>query len=116
AIANTGCASPRTYALTTTVSPNLAGSIATSPAGTTYQPGTVISLTATAATGYRFTGWRVNGNGVGAANPLVLTMNGDYAVEAAFEKQNVLLTLSATSGGQASASPPGPSYQFGTAV
>jgi len=35
----------------------------------------------------------------GTANPLALTMDGDHQVQASFEKQNVLLSLTATTGG-----------------
>ncbi|NBU29677.1 MAG: hypothetical protein EBS42_16140, partial [Caulobacteraceae bacterium] len=42
------------------------------------------SFTATAATGYRFAGWTVNGSPVGGTNPLVATVTQGMKVQASF--------------------------------
>jgi len=46
-----------TYTLTTAVSPAAGGSITRSPNASSYAAGTVVTLTATPATGYVFAGW-----------------------------------------------------------
>ena len=68
--------------LTTTASPSAGGTIAKSPDAPSYTPGTVVTLTATPATGYTFTGW--SGSLTGATNPATITMDADKTVTATF--------------------------------
>ena len=75
---------PQQYTLTTFVSPAGGGSV--SGAGT-YNAGTVVTVTATANSGYSFTNW--SGDANGTTNPLTLTMNGNYALTANFTSTNV---------------------------
>ncbi|MGN6674808.1 MAG: cellulase family glycosylhydrolase, partial [Thermomicrobiales bacterium] len=49
-----------------------------------YAVGTPVTLTATPASGYVFTGWLVDGRFAGWANPFTLTMNANHTVQAAF--------------------------------
>ncbi|WP_342039365.1 InlB B-repeat-containing protein [Pontibacter indicus] len=72
---------PTMYKLTLTQPEN--GSISLEPSADTYEAGSVVTLTATAASGFRFAGW--TGDASGTANPLQLTMNADKAVSATFE-------------------------------
>jgi len=53
-----------------------------SPINGTYDDGTIITLTATANTGYGFTNW--SGDISGTANSITVTMNGNQTVEANF--------------------------------
>jgi 3-phytase len=65
-------------ALTTTV----VGQGQVSPADGSFLSGSTVSLTATPATGWRFTGW--SGDLGGTANPAALVMSADRAVTATF--------------------------------
>ena len=57
--------------------------MALSPPGGTYPAGTVVTLTATAANvTWRFGGW--SGDATGSDNPLLLTLDADKSVQAAF--------------------------------
>jgi photosystem II stability/assembly factor-like uncharacterized protein len=58
------------------------GTVALDPAGGTYDAGTVVTLTATPAASYSFSGW--SGGFSGNANPVSITMDGDKTVTAAF--------------------------------
>jgi hypothetical protein len=68
------------YALALTIRGS--GTVAIDPPTGPYLSGTVVSLTATPASGWRLEGW--SGNATGADNPLLLTMDADKAVEASF--------------------------------
>jgi uncharacterized repeat protein (TIGR02543 family) len=87
-----------TYTLTTTPSPPAGGSIGWSPVATSYTSGTVVTLTATPAAGYTFTGW--SGDVTGTANPQTITMDGNKAVTATFAATpTYTLTPTAGAGG-----------------
>jgi hypothetical protein len=59
------------------------GSVALSPPGGTYSAGTVVTLTPTPANStWRFGSW--SGDATGSANPLLLTMDANKSVQAAF--------------------------------
>ena len=60
------------------------GSVEQSVANGLVANGTEVTLTATAADGYQLTGWTVNGENVGTANPLTITVDKDTAVTPAF--------------------------------
>lgn len=70
---------PVTYVLTVTTMGN---GIVTPATGTTYGYGTVVTLTATPAAGYTFSGW--SGDLSGATNPIIITMDAAEAVTATF--------------------------------
>jgi uncharacterized protein (TIGR02145 family) len=70
------------YTLNTSVNPVGAGTITLNPSGGSYTPGRVVSLTAVAASGYRFTSWSLTS--LGSSNPAQITMNGNYTVTANF--------------------------------
>jgi hypothetical protein len=65
-----------------TVSINGKGSVATSPAASSYAPGTVVTLTATPAAGSPWIGW--SGAITGTANPTTVTITKDTSVTANF--------------------------------
>jgi uncharacterized repeat protein (TIGR02543 family) len=70
------------YTLTTTASPPAGGSIMRSSDAASYASGTVVTLTASPAIGYTFTGW--SGDLTGTTNPTTITMDGNKTVTATF--------------------------------
>jgi uncharacterized repeat protein (TIGR02543 family) len=77
---------PVLYTLRTSVSPTEGGSVdpGTGPVGKVYSAGTSVTITATPATGYRFTGW--SGDSSGSTNPITVTMNSSKTITANFVK------------------------------
>jgi len=71
-----------TYTLTVNVSPTGAGTVSLNPPGGSYTAGTVVTLTATANTGYRFSSW--SGDVTGTSNPTTVTMTANKTVTATF--------------------------------
>jgi uncharacterized protein (TIGR02145 family) len=67
------------FELTTAVT----GSGTVSPAGGSFEPGSVVQLSATAAEGYFFNGW--TGSVSGVQNPIELAMDADKSITAIFE-------------------------------
>ncbi|UII27898.1 glycoside hydrolase family 9 protein [Fulvivirga maritima] len=63
------------------------GSVSLSPAGGTYDAGTMVTLTASPGSNYQFTGW--SGDASGSSNPLTVTVNSDLAITATFEEVTV---------------------------
>jgi hypothetical protein len=66
-----------------TVLPNGNGSVAINPARNVYTNGDIVTLTATPATDYAFTGW--SGDASGASNPLVLLLDTNKLITANFK-------------------------------
>ncbi len=66
------------------------------PDQATYDSATVVQLTATPATGYRFTGW--SGDLSGSANPVTVIMNANKNITANFAINTYTLTVTATNG------------------
>lgn len=71
---------PLTYTLTTNTAGS--GTITRNPNQPNYASGKSVTLTATPASGYLFTGW--SGNASGTTNPLSVTMNSNKAITANF--------------------------------
>jgi uncharacterized repeat protein (TIGR02543 family) len=101
---------PMTYTLSVSATN---GSVALSPAGGVYTAGTVVTLTATPAAGYRFSGW--SGAVTGTSNPAALTINGNRSVAASFVPITYTLNVSAANG-SVTMSPAGGIYNAGTVV
>ncbi|MGB9700610.1 MAG: InlB B-repeat-containing protein [Thermodesulfobacteriota bacterium] len=72
------------YSLTTSVNPSGGGSISVSPSssGGWYNSGQNVQVTATASSGYTFSGW--SGDLTGSTNPATITMNGAKNIIAQF--------------------------------
>ena len=78
----------KVYNLATSVKPAQGGSVST--AGGTYDEGTIVSLTATAASGYRFDRW--SGDASGNVTSITITMNANKSVTATFIRVYTLTT------------------------
>ncbi|MBH8559379.1 InlB B-repeat-containing protein [Hymenobacter negativus] len=76
----TDTGTPGPFTLTTAVFGS--GTITKSPNQTTYANGTNVTLTATPAAGFAFTGW--SGGATGTTNPLTVTMNANKSITATF--------------------------------
>jgi len=106
-----------TYTLSTTASPSQGGTIGKSPNQSSYLAGTVVTLTATPASGYTFTGW--SGDVMGTTNPTAVTIDGNKAVTATFTEiptHTLTATASPTLGGTIERSPNLSAYLSGTLV
>jgi len=82
------------YSLSTSATPSGGGSVGVNPApncnnGTQYLSGTIVTLTATANSGYVFTEWR--GNASGNTNPTTVAMTFDLNVNASFFAPSVFI-------------------------
>ena len=84
------------YAITTSVTPDGAGSVIQDPAGASLAEGTAVAFSATANTGYKFLDkWTVNGAEVDGTTYSVASLSGDLNVVAQFKK---LYAISFTAG------------------
>jgi uncharacterized repeat protein (TIGR02543 family) len=100
-----------------TVSTVGSGSVALDPPGGFYDSGTVVTTTATPASGYQFSGW--SGDVTGTTNPEFVTMTGNKSVTATFTllpPQQFTLTVSTVGSGSVALNPPGGIYTSGTVV
>jgi len=89
------------------------GSVTKSPDQAQYDSGTVVTLTATPAAGYQFTGW--SGDLTGTTNPAQITMNGAKSVTANFATITYSIATTATNG-SVTKSPNQTQYDSGTVV
>jgi uncharacterized repeat protein (TIGR02543 family) len=104
-----------TYTLTVTPVPSVGGSTAKSPDQPSYLSGTVVTLTATPASGYTFAGW--SGGLSGTANPAMITMTGNRTVAATFTAiPTYTLTVTLPANGTVTRSPDQATYFSGTVV
>jgi uncharacterized repeat protein (TIGR02543 family) len=84
------------HTLTVNTAPQGGGSVAFNPPGGTYDAGTEVTLTATPAVGYQFSGW--SGDLSGSTNPTTITMDGDKNVTATFTAIPIVLEEIKTGG------------------
>ena len=105
----------RTY-YTLTITTTVGGTTCPAPGTHTYANGTIVSVNATACSGYQFSYWIVDELSNSSANPITITMNGNHTIEAVFIAQNFTLTIKATSGGVTNPTPGNYSYPQGTNV
>jgi pectate lyase len=114
-LAPSGGGGPQTFTLTTNVSGS--GTVTRSPNATSYASGTVVTLTATAASGFVFSGW--SGDLSGSANPATITMSANRSVNATFTPQTggpFTLSISVTGSGTVTRNPNQATYPAGTVV
>ena len=104
-----------TFALngvTLSITQSTGGMITADPAGP-YHYGDEVTLTATADSGYSFTGW--TGDASGTTTPTTITLDGDKTVGATFALNGVTLSITQSTGGMITAVPAGP-YHYGDEV
>lgn len=110
------------YTLTLNVNPAGGGTLVANPNLPTYHYGDQTQLTATANTGYTFSGW--SGSASGSTNPYTLTFDENETVTANFTSDCYTLTLGKlpANGGNVSTNPnssggcPSGQYNYGTIV
>jgi hypothetical protein len=93
------------------------GSVSVNPEKDQYESGEEVILTATAASGWRFTGWQ--GDLSGSTNPATLVMNSDKSVTAVFvqdEPDMYTLAVQVTGQGSVSVNPEKDQYESGEEV
>ncbi|MCJ8164146.1 InlB B-repeat-containing protein [Pontibacter sp. E15-1] len=100
------------YALTLTTSGS--GTVSRSPELSAYPAGSQVTLTATPAQGYTFSGW--SGNTTATANPLTLTMDADKALTATFAPAQYTVSAIAGTGGAVSLVPEKTAYAYGDTI
>ncbi len=100
-------------AYTLTIVAGAGGTTSPAPGTYTYAPGTVVSIQALPAAGYRFGNW--SGDASGSANPVAITMNGNKSVTANFVRRYTL-TITAGTGGTTSPAPGTYTYDEGASV
>ncbi len=91
------------YTLTLSTSGTGSGTITTSPQGTIFDQGTVVTLTAVPADSSNFAAW--SGGCAGTSSPCSLTINSNTSVTAAFNLKT--FTIDASAGQNGSISPAG---------
>jgi hypothetical protein len=112
------------YTLSIFATPSGKGSVIVSPPGTTFDEGTVVTLTAQPGAGYHFDHWE--GSLTGTVNPGQVTMTGGKSVTAVFaaDMRHLTVTKSGAGDGAVTSSPSGIScgtdcsedYVLGTTV
>jgi uncharacterized repeat protein (TIGR02543 family) len=85
---------PTNYTLTVNAAN---GTVVKNPNQTSYASGTSVQLTATANSGYTFTGW--SGDITGTANPVTVTMNSNKTITANFTLSSTITSWTKTFGG-----------------
>ncbi len=61
-----------------------------------FASGTQVAVTATANSGYSFTGWTLDGSPAGSANPISVTMSGDHTLVADYQLNSVEVTVTSS--------------------
>jgi uncharacterized repeat protein (TIGR02543 family) len=102
---------------TLTVSTVGSGSVNLNPPGGVYDAGSTVTLTASPASGWQFSGW--SGDLTGTNSPATITMDDDKDITATFTQLSVTqyaLTVNTAGSGSVVLNPPGGVYDAGTAV
>ena len=93
------------------------GTVSMNPPGGIYNAGTIVTLTANAASGFEFSGW--SGELSGSTNPTTIAMNSNKSVTATFTQlpsTQYTLTTNANGSGSIALNPPGGIYNAGEMV
>ncbi len=105
-----------TYALTVATAGNGFGTTSNTPPGSTFNYGTVVTVTATPNPGSPFVGWSPNCTPIGGN--CVVTMTANTLVTATFTLNTYALTVATAGNGSGTTSntPPGSTFNYGTVV
>jgi hypothetical protein len=90
------------------------GSVTTDPHQAGYHYGDVVTLTATADSGWAFAGW--SGDLSGSANPETITITGDTDVTATFSRDEYTLMANVAGNGRVTVDPDQVTYHYGDMV
>ncbi len=91
------------------------GTVTFTPSGGSYLAGTVVNVTATPSSGWKFSGW--SGSAGGNENPLALTMDANKTLTAVFTQIGTYaLSVQSVGSGTVTLDPPGGVYLSGTVV
>lgn len=74
------------YSVTVQNEPGTGGYTVLSPAGGTYEEGSVVTITAVPGDGYTFAGW--SDGATGSVNPITITVNADISITASFDEES----------------------------
>ena len=110
-----GSTNTTTYSLT--VATTGSGTVSKSPNQAAYASGSSVTVTATPAAGFQFSGW--SGDASGTTNPLTVTMTANKSITATFTAAPAVsytLTTNNTGSGTVARSPDQASYASGTSV
>jgi uncharacterized repeat protein (TIGR02543 family) len=108
------CQSTPSYTLT--INAGTGGSVSSSPSGSSVQSGTTVTLTATAQSGYTFSGWSGAASGTSTSTTIVVTGNTTVTANFTHVLPKYTLSVSSSSGGTWTVSPSGSSFDSGTVV
>ena len=100
------------YTVTTGVSPNFGGTISLTPSQSSYASGSSVTVTATPAPYYTFTGF--TGDLTGITDPQPLTVDSNKNITATFAPVMCALTIATT--GQGTVTPSSGSYACGSTI
>ena len=90
------------------------GTVTKAPDQPSYSPGSLVTLTASPATGWHFTGW--TGDLVGSANPAPVTMDANKTVTATFTIDQYALDVAVVGSGSVTKAPDQATYAYGSLV
>jgi len=111
-------AAPVTYTVTANANPAKGGTVSRNPNQANYAPGTIVSVTATPANGYTFTGWSGTSTSQNAA--LTALVDRDLTLTANFQYIPKIYTLSTSvspqEGGSVTRNPDKETYTSGETV
>jgi uncharacterized protein (DUF2141 family) len=93
------------YSLTVLTAGSGQGTVNRNPSGTSFPPGTIVTLRATANSDSQFAGW--SGGCTGTSSICQVTMNRDVSVIATFNLKRATYTITATAGANGTISPSG---------
>jgi uncharacterized repeat protein (TIGR02543 family) len=101
------------YALDVRVDPEEGGAVEVDPDQATYHYGDVVTLTATAETGWSFSGW---GGDLGMDAVITITIEGDTVITATFTQNEYTLMVNAIGSGSVAKNPDRATYRYGDEV
>lgn len=90
------------------------GTIASEPDSPTYEPGQVVTLTATADPGWTFSTW--SGDLSGSTSPITITMASDKIITGTFTQDQYTVSVTPPTGGTIGKDPDQSSYVYGEVI